>query len=194
MATLNVTADILKRTTTKGKAGATTPRTRKPESAAALGSTPASSTSKSSKKGSKSSAKSKPLTEEQKKEYKETMDRLFDYVKVPKRRDKLDEEGLLRMGFTAHEDTQGLGTVYRIKPAMYYHPMIQVQLRTDLPRTNPNCGIVSIYSPEITDKVITNEGEKQVTFPERITPIAWYVDTYDRLFAIINSLIQINLK
>ena len=127
-------------------------------------------------------------------EKKKIMDSLFDTVRVPKMRNKLDPEGLIRLGFT-----EAVGSlkekVYRIKPSMYYNKTIQVTLKNDLPRTNPNCGVVYIYEEEINDTMLNNKGETvPVNFPERIIPIAWYVDTYERLFSIITSLTQINIR
>jgi len=128
-------------------------------------------------------------------EKEEIMDRLFDMVRVPKRADKLDEEGLLRLGFTEHDDPIMKRKVYRIKPSMYYYPQIQMSLNTKVPSTNPNCGILSIYHPEINDMTFGKEGNKTVPvhFAERVTPIAWYVDTYTRLHKIINALIHQNI-
>lgn len=105
----------------------------------------------------------------------------------------LDEEVLKNLGFKRTK-TKGPvpEVVWRIK-IPYYHSLIQVKLGP-YPASNPNCGIVSLYSPEVTAPVYYANGRKKmVTFPERTTNIASYVNTPERLRNIIVSLTQQNI-
>jgi hypothetical protein len=138
--------------------------------------------------------KEKKIIGETEEERREIMNRLFDRVIVPKRKNKLDVEGLLRLGFTEHDSEVSREKVYRIKPSMYYHNILEMRLKPDLPHSNPNCGILAIYNPPIDDMMMDENGEKTkpIKFPSRWTAIAWHVDTYERLHAIVNSLTQIN--
>lgn len=113
-------------------------------------------------------------------------------VGIPPHPDQLTVEILKRLGFKKAKDIIDRD-VWRISPSMYYSPMIQVSLG-NYPRTNPNCGIVSIYHPKEKATGFTNKGKKKiVTFKESEWPIAWGVDTYTRLEKIITSLTQRNL-
>jgi hypothetical protein len=60
----------------------------------------------------------------------------------------------------------------------------------DYPSDNPNCGIVSIYMPEEKNMPApTNDDLKNtIDFPEINQPIAWFVDTVERLEFIIDAL------
>lgn len=117
---------------------------------------------------------------------------------------QLTEKTLIKLGFE-HTDKDRLDrNVYRLKVPNYYF-QIQVVLG-DYPASNPNCGIVSIYSPEEMVSAIPKDLYKKekwtikdkkraknykIKFPELIQPIAWYVNTNKRLRAIISSLTNI---
>lgn len=83
-------------------------------------------------------------------------------------------------------------SVWRHKP-LYYNFHIQLKLTTLL-KDNPNCGIISLYSPEEVIEVYDKLGRKRkMKIPEMNQPIAWYVSTSERLRAIIISLTTQNV-
>jgi hypothetical protein len=117
---------------------------------------------------------------------------------------------LLQLGFRGEGKDTLKRPAYRLivpphpKTGNHYHWQIQVVLG-DYPETNPNCGIVSLYDPSTKDAhVLTWEkddgsktskkidhiewisdgqrgGIKYMTFPERIVPVAHYIDTVEKL-------------
>lgn len=108
-------------------------------------------------------------------------------------RNKLTEETLEALGFkNCGKDKWGNKNVYRIQP-IYYAFQIQVILG-DYPASNPNCGVLGIYTPEEEVKLYTTKGKlKKIKLKEEYQPIAWYVNTPERLQSIIISLTHINL-
>lgn len=105
---------------------------------------------------------------------------------------ELREEDLIRMGYKkVGKDILG-ENIYRLK-LPYYMYQIQVVLGP-YPKSNPNCGIVSIYSPPEEVEGYTITGKKKIyKIKEKIQPIAWYVDTPEKLFNIVVSLTTINI-
>lgn len=96
--------------------------------------------------------------------------------------------GFINCGISNH----GISDVWRIK-LPYYNSQIQVELG-DYPKSNPNCGIVSLFDEKLIVDSYTSKGKKtKITFPERCIPIAWYVDNPERLQQIIVSLTHVNL-
>lgn len=126
----------------------------------------------------------------------------------------LTPEILLTHGFIEAIDDRAGKTVYRlcdIKSKDYnsYGFDIQIELNPRYANSNPNCGIVSIYSPAFTSVVIpedliskeewTEEDEKRadenlVPFEEYTQSIAWHVTTYERLRDIVKSLTLVDLE
>lgn len=107
---------------------------------------------------------------------------------------RLTEEILLDMGWKEGIDYIG-NKVFRLKMP-FYHDLFQIELNPELNgrRTNPNCGILSLYHPEMKDvEVYGNRRTRIMNFPARETRIAHYVDTYARLMLIINVLTEVNL-
>lgn len=120
---------------------------------------------------------------------------------------RLTEEILRNLGFEeATEKSIIGGTLWRIKYP-YYAYQFQIEL-ADYPDDNPNCGVLSLYSPEqdtsaIPDDLYDKEHwepgdyERAKTFtikiPKTEVHIAWHVNTPERLYAIIQSLTQVNL-
>ena len=108
------------------------------------------------------------------------------------RENYLTDEILKNLGFTEAVDFVNQ-KCWRISIPYYAH-MIQISIRPHLPRTNPNCGVLSIYSPAETLLVVEDNGkERKKKLEESTHPIAWYVDTCERLKLIIDSLTHRNL-
>jgi len=104
----------------------------------------------------------------------------------------LTDETLQRLGFNVAVDSMGF-QVWRIK-VPYYHHLIQIRINPELPRTNPNCGVFSLYSPADTiDGIDENGNPEKITFPEKTTNVAWYVDTCERLYNLIKHITYVNL-
>lgn len=110
---------------------------------------------------------------------------------------RLDEEGLERLGFYDAGKNMIDRTKWRLK-IPYYSFELQITIG-NYPATNPNCGVMSIYSP--TEKAETYKQTKKHPKGKKITlkikemeqPIAWYIWDYDRLRNLIVSLTQVNL-
>ncbi len=100
----------------------------------------------------------------------------------------LTPEILKNLGFTKAIDSLLNNEVWRIK-VPYYHSIIQIELH-DLPISNPNCGILSLHTPEEKNVEVYGSGnrKKLMTFKEQTTPIAWYVHTPERLHQLITVL------
>lgn len=108
------------------------------------------------------------------------------------REEFLTDETLQRLGFSVAVDSMGF-QVWRIN-VPYYHKVIQVSINPDLPRTNPNCGVFSLYTPQqVVDGVDAEGNPEQITFPESTTNVAWYVDTCERLYSLIQIITHVNL-
>lgn len=91
----------------------------------------------------------------------------------------LTDEILKELGF--YEASSFLGNKsWRIKYP-YYNHIMQITIRPDLHRTNPNCGIFSLVTP-------ASEDQKEFSMN-----IAYHVDTAERLHLLINGLTHINL-
>ncbi len=106
----------------------------------------------------------------------------------------LTEEILQNLGFNdaGLERKTSKNKIWRVK-FPYYAFHIQVVLK-DLPSNNPNCGVVSIYMPPGNAIGFNKKGKKKlIHFKELNQPIAWYVDSTERLKQIIISLTQSNL-
>jgi hypothetical protein len=104
-----------------------------------------------------------------------------------------EERYLSQLGFNrAGKDITGQPK-WRLK-VPYYNYEIQLVLGP-YPKANPNCGILSLYTPAEKAEVFTgrNGRKKVITFPEFERPIAWYVDTADRLRNLIVSLTSQNI-
>ena len=71
----------------------------------------------------------------------------------------------------------------------YYSYVIQVELH-DYPVTNPNCGILSLYTPEEKNVEVyqSNGRKKLMNFKEQNFRIAHYVHTPERLRQLITVL------
>lgn len=106
---------------------------------------------------------------------------------------KLTEEYLLAIGFKRIVDKKSYPSKkYRLM-VPYYPFQIQVTLG-NYPKNNGNCGIVYIYHPEeIVDSYTTKGRKTAVKFKELEQPIAYYVDTPERLRNIIISLTTSNI-
>jgi hypothetical protein len=108
------------------------------------------------------------------------------------REEFLTDGTLQRLGFSVAVDSMGF-QVWRIT-VPYYPKTIQISINTDLPRTNPNCGVFSLYSPEQTvDGIDTLGNPETITFPERTENVAWHVDTCERLYKLIQIITYVNL-
>jgi hypothetical protein len=108
------------------------------------------------------------------------------------REEFLTDETLQRLGFTVAVDSMGF-QVWRIK-IPYYYKTIQIRINPDLPRTNPNCGVFSLFTPQETIDGVNAQGEpEQLTTPEQTTNVAWYVDTCERLYTLIQTITHVNL-
>jgi hypothetical protein len=127
---------------------------------------------------------------------------------------RLTPEILLTHGFVELEETDIVGSpIYSLtKPVTkygQYHFDIRVVLNPHYPDSNPNSGIVSIYSPEETISSIppdlwekeewTEEDQKRadehtIVCEELHQPIAWHVTTYERLESLIESLTLTTLE
>lgn len=112
-------------------------------------------------------------------------------VMAPHFTNKLTDEGLKRLGYTKAKNSLGK-TVWRITPP-YYIGTIQVELGNYV-RTNGNCGTVSIYRKEENVPTFDKKGKKKfIKLSESTVAIAHYVDSFERLHAIVTSLTQVNL-
>ena len=111
---------------------------------------------------------------------------------------KLTDQYLLENGYEqsysihTYDEKLPEDIVYR-KQFTDYPFQIQVALGEYL-ETNPNCGIVSIYDPEITDCPFPTEDnfEATGTLEAMEQPIAWCVNTVERLEKIVDALIETN--
>jgi hypothetical protein len=104
----------------------------------------------------------------------------------------LTDETLQRLGFSVAVDSMGF-QVWRLS-VPYYYKIIQISINPDLPRTNPNCGVFSLYSPAQTIDGINENGDPEpITFPETTTNVAWYADTCERLYNLIKHITHVNL-
>lgn len=133
---------------------------------------------------------------------------------------KLTQHLLLKLGFRGEGKDITNNPAFRLKVPKhgtngYYGYEIQVVLMPNLPSTNPNSGIVSLYDRGTEDAHChawdskNDKGEiekadidfvqrvgddglrygiKYITFPDRIIPIAWYVTTLERLNKIYVAL------
>lgn len=105
---------------------------------------------------------------------------------------KIDEEGLKRLGFYLAEEKDNLRNIWRLK-VPYYHYEFQIVLG-NYHSTNPNCGVVSLYDPAGEAVGFTQKGKKKMyKYPGFCRPIAWHVDTFDRLHIIIQALSHRNI-
>src|SRR5687768_14564184 len=105
---------------------------------------------------------------------------------------KLTEKILKRLGYRkCGKDVAG-GRIWRITPP-YYSFDIQVVLG-DYPANNPNCGVVSVFDRARKEVGYNRKGKrKKIKFKEMTQPIAWYVDTPERLHQIVVALTHENL-
>lgn len=131
---------------------------------------------------------------------------------------KLTDHILLRLGFRGEGKDILNEPAYRLKIPYNskifkdgYLYQIQVVLKPELPDTNGNSGIVSLYDPGVKDahchvwekddgskskkidKILwygdgQRGGYKYISFPPRCIPIAWGVTTIEKLNAIYTSL------
>lgn len=127
---------------------------------------------------------------------------------------KLSESILLKLGFRGEGRDITNKPAYRLEVPRnakygYYGREIQIVLG-DYPDTNPNCGILSLYMSGIKDAHMIMEekdsedradhilwedkenglrgGIKYIDMPERVSPIAYYVNTLERLNEIYCAL------
>jgi hypothetical protein len=100
----------------------------------------------------------------------------------------LTDEILKELGFYIASDFLGQKS-WRIK-FPYYNHIMQITIRPDFHRTNPNCGIFSLIIPEVYDSLEPGNNPNEKEFSMNI---AYHVDTAERLHAIMNSLTHINL-
>ena len=118
----------------------------------------------------------------------------------------LTERHLLGLGFKEVKIKDDHRPGYRIK-LPYYPFEIQVTLG-NYPISNPNCGIVAIYSPEqeasgipkyLYKKKVWNARDHKkadnyrIKMPEWTQNVAWYVHTPERLMQIIVALTSMNI-
>lgn len=106
---------------------------------------------------------------------------------------KITEKGLKGLGFKLAKDKGITGrNLWRLK-VPYYPYQIQMELG-DYDSSNPNCGILSLYEPPTKAVMFKSNGKKKkLKLEEFCRPIAWHVDTHNRLYNIIQSLTQVNL-
>lgn len=123
---------------------------------------------------------------------------------------KLTPEILRKLGFRGEGRSLSNTPAYRLEvpkgeEGYYCYGQFQLVLG-DYPDSNPNCGILSLYQPEVKDAhvlsddseqkldyILEDHGEYKVgyiydTFSEDITPIANHVNTLERLNAIYTAL------
>lgn len=128
---------------------------------------------------------------------------------------KLTQEILYSLGFRGEGKDITNNPAYRLHVPVdnlfghHFHYQIQIVLM-NLPETNPNSGIFSLYDPGIKDAhciVEEREGKvkadfilwedkennlkggiKYVSFPPRVIPIAWNVTTLERLNQIYTAI------
>jgi len=129
--------------------------------------------------------------------------------------EKLTSDLLYKLGFHGEGRDITNHPAYRLKVPIdnifghHYYYQIQMVLM-DLPETNCNSGILSLYTPEVKDAhcIVEEHGSgekadfvlweskekglkggiKYVSFPERMIPIAWNVTTMERLNEIYIAL------
>lgn len=127
-------------------------------------------------------------------------------------RARLNPKLLLTYGFVELEEKDIMDrSIYSLSSNLLedYPFDIHVVLSPEYPDSNPNSGIVFIYSKSETLAVVPEDlvskeiwtEEDEVRYEENLTvfealtqPIAWHVTTLDRLQSIIESLTLTNLK
>ena len=129
--------------------------------------------------------------------------------------DILKQLGFAEVIINKPEDAYRHGNVvYRITPPRheaygFYAYELQMELRKDLPGTNPNSGIFSIYSPKAFAHAVPDdllEKEKwsdddrkrahgyKIELEEFTTPIVWYITKVGRLKDLYWALTQMELE
>lgn len=107
---------------------------------------------------------------------------------------RIDEKYLLDVGF---KEVEPLMHEFGRKTYQLKFPFYNYQFRLslgDYPSSNPNCGVLGLYEPEEDVEGVDLRGKKKIIkYPEFYRPIAWYVDTPNRLHSIIQSLTHKNL-